>query len=230
MTQPPSDLESELGYVFDRSTCLEQALRHRSWVAETGKGPSNERLEFLGDTILQLVVTDYIFAHYPDHEEGDLAKLRSSAVKKEVLYEVAVRLDLGASLMLGKGEEATGGRDKPSILADAMEAVLGAIYLDGGLDPARRVIMRLWEKRIRQSADRPGWGDYKSRLQELLIQTGARPEYRLTTAGPDHHKTFTAVVWVAGTERGTGTGRSKREAQQEAARATLEALADDGTD
>lgn len=200
---------------------------HRSWVAETGKGPSNERLEFLGDTILQLVVTDFIFANYPDHSEGELAKLRSSAVKREVLFEVALDMGLGEHLMLGKGEEATGGRDKPSILADAMEAVLGAVYLDGGLDAARDLILRLWEERIRKRASAPGWSDYKSRLQEYLAQRGDRPGYSITESGPDHEKVFTAVVSVSGRECGTGTGRSKREAEQVAARRALDGLGPD---
>ena len=218
-------LERALEYSFTDAEHLHQALRHRSWVAESGRGPSNERLEFLGDTILQMVVTVFIFSHYPDHPEGDLAKLRSSAVNKDVLHGVARQLGLGAYLMLGKGEEATGGNSKPSILADAMEAVLGAVYLDGGLDPARRLILRLWEDRIRHRAEWPGWSDYKSRLQEHLAQEGTRPGYRLTEAGPDHEKRFTAVVSVDGTDLGTGTGRSKREAQQSAARQALEALA-----
>ena len=223
---PESDsLESVLGYSFTDPAHLRQALRHRSWVAETGEGPSNERLEFLGDTILQLVVTDFIFAHYPDHPEGGLAKLRSSAVRKEVLFAVAAELGLGDHLMLGRGEEATGGRGKASILADAMEAVLGAVYLDGGLDPSRRLILRLWEERIRRRAASPGWNDYKSRLQEHLARDGAVPGYSISGAGPDHAKLFTAAVSVDGTEWGTGTGRSKREAQQAAARQALETLA-----
>ena len=229
MTEPdsfdPDSFESALDYSFTDPEHLHQALRHRSWIAETGQGPSNERLEFLGDTILQLAVTDFIFAHYPDHTEGDLAKLRSSAVNREVLCEVAEELGLGGHVMLGKGEESSGGRAKPSILADAMEAVLGAVYLDGGLDPARRMILRLWEERIRRRAESPGWNDYKSRLQEHLAREARKPGYSITETGPDHEKLFTAVVSVNGTACGTGTGRSKREAQQSAARKALDAMA-----
>ena len=228
MTDPddfePDSFESVLDYSFTDPEHLHEALRHRSWVAETGQEPSNERLEFLGDTILQLVVTDFIFAHYPDHPEGELAKLRSSAVNKEVLFEVAGDISLGDHLMLGKGEESTGGRGKASILADAMEAVLGAVYLDGGLEPARRLILRLWEERIRSSAESPGWSDYKSRLQEHLAREGRKPGYSISEAGPDHEKLFTAVVSVSRTDWGTGTGRSKREAQQSAAKQALDAL------
>lgn len=229
MTDPdgarPDGLEGALEYSFTDPEHLHQALRHRSWIAESGRGPSNERLEFLGDTILQMAVTDFIFSHYPDHPEGDLVKLRASTVSNDALHGVAEELGLGAYLMLGKGEEATGGRSRPSILADAMEAVLAAVYLDGGLDPARRLILRLWEDRIRHRAESPGWSDYKSRLQEHLAQEGTRPGYRLTEAGPDHEKRFTAVVSVDGTDLGTGTGSSKRDAQQSAARQALEALA-----
>ena len=228
MTDPddfePDSFEPVLDYSFTDPEHLHEALRHRSWVAETGQEPSNERLEFLGDTILQLVVTDFIFAHYPDHPEGELAKLRSSAVNKEVLFEVAGDISLGDHLMLGKGEESTGGRGKASILADAMEAVLGAVYLDGGLEPARRLILRLWEERIRSSAESPGWSDYKSRLQEHLAREGRKPGYSISEAGPDHEKLFTAVVSVSRTDWGTGTGRSKREAQQSAAKQALDAL------
>ena len=228
--QEADGLEQALGHAFSDPELLNRALRHRSWVAETGQGPSNERLEFLGDTILQLVVTDFIFAHYPDHPEGELAKLRSSAVRKEVLFAVAEELRIGEHVLLGRGEESTGGRNKGSILGDAMEAVLGAVYLDGGLELARRLILRLWEHRIRTAAVQPGWGDYKSRLQESLARRGARPEYGIRSEGPDHRKVFTAVVSGDGTERGSGTGRSKREAQQEAARAALETLAADPED
>lgn len=219
-----TSLEQALDHSFADPELLNRALRHRSWVAETGEEPSNERLEFLGDAILQLVVTDFIFGHFPDYPEGAMVKLRASAVSNRALSEVAESLGLGEHVLLGKGEEATGGRGRRSILGDAMEAVLGAVYLDGGLDPARRVILRLWENRIGSAAVRPGWGDYKSRLQELLARDGARPEYHIDSEGPDHRKVFTSVVSVDGAEWGSGVGHSKRKAQQEAARAALEAM------
>ncbi len=218
------DLERSLKYSFERPDRLNEALRHRSWVAETGHGPSNERLEFLGDTILQFVVTDFIYEKYPEYPEGELAKLRSSTVRKEVLWDVGQQMGLGEHLMLGKGEEATGGRRKPSIIADAMEAVLGAIYLDGGLEKSRSLILRLWKRRILRRAAAPGWGDFKSRLQEDLAQDGDRPSYSISEAGPDHDKSFTATVEINGREWGTGVGRSKREAEQAAAGQALRAL------
>ena len=219
--------EAALDYTFHDQTLLRQAMLHRSYVAEWPEDESNERFEFLGDTILQLVVTDFIFAEYPDLSEGELAKIRAASVNRDVLYEVAEELGLGPHLMLGKGEETSGGRTKPSILADAMEAVLAAVYLDGGLERCRSLIMRIWEHRIRQRSTAPGRRDFKTRLQEALARQGHRPKYKITSDGPDHEKTFTAVVAVNGDVRGTGIGRSKKEAEQ---RAAEEALATTGSD
>ncbi len=218
------DLEQSLGYRFNRSEPLNEALRHRSWVKESGRGPSNERLEFLGDTILQFVVTDFIYQRYPEYSEGELAKLRSSTVRKEVLHDVGRELEIGAYLMLGKGEEASGGRSKASIVADAMEAVLGAVYLDGGLERSRSLILGLWKPIILARAAAPGWGDFKSRLQEHLAQDGERPAYHISEEGPDHDKSFTATVEIRARVWGTGTGSSKREAEQAAAGEALRAL------
>lgn len=218
------DLEAALGYRFGDPAYLEQALRHRSWVSETGRGPSNERLEFLGDTILQLVVTDFIFREYPGLSEGQLAKLRASVVNRDVLHRMAAGLDLGRYLTLDRGEEATGGRSKPSILADAMEAVIGAVYLDGGLGVARRLVMGIWEERIRTEAESPGRSDYKSRLNVELGSDAHDVRYTVTGAGPDHEKLFTATVFLGEDELGAGSGRSKREAEQSAARRALAVL------
>lgn len=218
--------ESALGYTFEDPELLAQALRHRSYLAEAGgSGPSNERLEFLGDSVLGMVITEYIYMHYPGLAEGKMTKLRASAVGRGALHEVAEEIGLGGHLMLGKGEEASGGRDRASILADAMEAVLAAVYLDGGPEEVRRLILERWEERIQRRADAPGWNDYKSRLQERLAQRGGRPCYRVAESGPDHEKLFTASVFVEGAERGSGTGRSKREAEQSAARRALDELA-----
>ena len=214
-------LESAIEYRFRDPGHLDQALRHRSWVAETGEGPSNERLEFLGDTILQLVVTDFIFHEYAGLSEGQMAKLRASVVNKDVLHGMAEGLDLGRYLALDKGEEATGGRTKPSILADAMEAVIGAVYLDGGLGAARELVMRNWEERITTEAELPGRSDYKSRLNVELGSDAHEVRYTVTGAGPDHEKLFTARVSVGDEELGSGSGRSKREAEQSAARQAL---------
>ena len=217
-----TDFESALGYTFEDPELLARALRHRSYVSEAGSGPSNERLEFLGDSVLGQVITEYIYRRYPGLAEGKMTKLRASAVSRGVLCEVAEEMGLGGHLKLGKGEESSGGRSRASILADALEAVLAAVYLDGGPEAARCLILERWEERIRRRADAPGWNDYKSRLQERLAQEGGRPCYRIAESGPDHEKLFTASVFVEGVERGSGTGRSKREAEQSAARRALD--------
>ena len=219
-----AELEASLEYSFRNRSVLRQAVLHRSHVAEWPDEESNERFEFLGDTILQLVVTEFIFAEYPTLSEGELAKIRAASVNRDILFEVAQELGLGAHLLLGKGEETSGGRDKSSILADAMEAVLAAIYIDGGLDACRKLIMRILEERIRARSTAPGRSDFKTRLQESLAQTGLRPRYKLSADGPDHEKTFTAIVSINGDVHGTGTGRSKKEAEQNAAEKALNSL------
>lgn len=226
------DLEEALRYSFSCPELLDRALRHSSWVAETGHGPSNERLEFLGDTVLQMVVTDFIFREYPDYPEGRLVLLRSGVVDNDkTLPEVAREVGVGRHLLLGKGEDLTGGRDRPRNLANAMEAVLGAVYLDGGMGAARCLILRLWEERISSAARQPGPSDYKSRLQELLAPKGMTPEYRITgEEGPPHRPEFTAVVSWKGADRGCGIGPKKKTAEKEAARVALHALAADPED
>ena len=213
------DLDAALGYKFRETPLIDRALAHRSYCAEHPDTLSNERLEFLGDAVLGLVVTDYMFGEYPDMPEGELAKLRASVVNSEVLAEVAREVRLGGSLRLGKGEEATGGRDKPSILADAMEAVIAAVYLDGGWEAARKLVLRLLEPRIVEGASGPGGHDYKTRLQELATQTFDQlPRYQVRHEGPDHSKHFFATVLLRGEPWGTGEGRSKKHAEQAAAR------------
>jgi ribonuclease III len=213
------ELDTALGFKFRDAGLIDRALAHRSYCAEHPDTLSNERLEFLGDAVLGLVVTDYMFGEYPDMPEGELAKLRASVVNSEVLAEVAREVRLGASLLLGKGEEATGGRDKPSILADAMEAVIAAVYLDGGWDAARKLVLRLLEPRIIEGASGPGGHDYKTRLQELATQTFDQlPRYQVRHEGPDHSKHFFATVLLRGEPWGTGEGRSKKHAEQAAAR------------
>jgi ribonuclease-3 len=212
-------LDAALGFKFRDTALIDRALAHRSYCAEHPDTLSNERLEFLGDAVLGLVVTDYMFGEYPDMPEGELAKLRASVVNSEVLAEVAREVRLGASLRLGKGEEATGGREKPSILADAMEAVIAAVYLDGGWDAARKLVLRLLEPRIVEGASGPGGHDYKTRLQELATQTFDQlPRYQVRHEGPDHSKHFFATVLLRGEPWGTGEGRSKKHAEQAAAR------------
>ena len=205
---------------------LSRSLAHRSWCAESPGELSNERLEFLGDAVLGLVVTDYLYRNYPDLPEGQLAQVRASVVNAEALAEVAGEIDIGAALQLGKGEDASGGREKPSILSDAMEAVIGAVYIDGGWEAAEELIMRLLEARIIEGAAGPGGHDYKTRLQELSARTfDELPRYQHVAEGPDHAKRFSAVVSVRGEDLGWGEGRSKKQAEQGAARMAWEHLA-----
>jgi ribonuclease-3 len=221
-------LEDAFGVAIE-PTLLERALTHRSYAYENGGLPTNERLEFLGDSVLGLVITTALFHNHPDLSEGHLAKLRASVVNMRALADVARRLGpygLGPYLMLGKGEEATGGRDKASILADTLEALLGAVYLTNGLETATGVIHRLFDPLMAEAAGRGAGLDWKTSLQELTATLGLGvPEYRIEEAGPDHAKTFTAWVIVAGQRYGGADGRSKKEAEQRAAEAAWRELA-----
>jgi ribonuclease-3 len=212
-------LGRELRVRFRDPRILGVALIHRSYAFEQGTAETNERLEFLGDAVLGLVVTDLAFRRFPDMPEGQLAKLRAATVNMVTLAEVARDLGLGEELLLGRGEELSGGRDKSSILADGMEAVLGAVYVDRGLGAAARVIERLFWPRMSAYARGEGERDYKTGLQELAAQdVGSMPHYRVEERGPDHAKEFTATVFLDGRPFGTGEGRSKKEAEQQAAR------------
>ena len=207
---------------------LTLALTHRSYAYEHGGLPTNERLEFLGDAVLGLTVTDELYHRHPDRSEGDLAKLRASVVNTQALADVARNLcedGLGAHLFLGRGEANTGGADKSSILADGMESLLGAIYLEHAITVAREVILRLFGSLL-DAAPTLGAGlDWKTSLQELTAARGlGAPSYVVTSTGPDHDKEFTAVVVVMETEYGSGVGRSKKEAEQKAAAETWKAL------
>ena len=216
---PLEPLDRALGVSFTDAALRQAALTHRSYAFEHGTDVTNERLEFLGDSVLGLIVTDMAYASYPNLQEGALAKLRAAIVNMVALADVARSLGLGDMVLLGKGEELSGGRDKSSILADALEAVFGAIYLDRGLDVSRELIERLFRPRMEEYIEGKGDRDYKTILQELASQElSSMPEYRLEERGPDHAKEFTATVFVAGEELGTGTGRSKKEAEQQAAR------------
>ncbi|MEO3817911.1 ribonuclease III [Plantactinospora sp. B24E8] len=230
---PVTHLEAAFGVAFDPEL-LERALTHRSFAYENGGLPTNERLEFLGDSVLGVVITSALFHNHPDLPEGQLAKLRASVVNMRALADVARRLGplgLGPYLLLGKGEESTGGRDKASILADTLEALLGAIYLQYGLDTAAIVIHRLFDPLMAESAGRGAALDWKTSLQELTAAFGLGvPEYRIDEAGPDHAKTFTAWVVVAGRKYGGADGRSKKEAEQRAAEAAWRTLSEPATD
>ena len=216
---PHEALDRALGVAFTDRSLREAALTHRSYAFEQGLEQTNERLEFLGDSVLGLVVTDMAYREHPDLPEGSLAKLRAAIVNMSTLADVARSLGLGELVLLGKGEEQSGGRDKPSILADALEAVFGAVYLDLGLAVATELIERLFRPRMEAYVRGEGTRDYKTILQELASQElRAIPEYRIEDRGPDHQKEFTATVFVGGEALGSGTGRSKKEAEQQAAR------------
>ena len=221
-------LEEKIGYAFRDRTLLENALTHSSYANEhRDKGmPSNERLEFLGDSILGLVVADHLYRNRPDLPEGDLTRIRAALVCEGSLVEVAKALDLGSYLKLGRGEESGGGRKRPSIQADAVEAMLAAVYLDGGIGEASALIHRLLLDAEKEEAVEERRRDYKTALQELVQrQAGQELSYRMAgEQGPDHAKTFAAEVLLNGTVVGTGSGHSKKEAEQSAAKAALAAL------
>jgi ribonuclease-3 len=218
-------IERALGVRFKDAGLRQMALTHRSYAFERDQTETNERLEFLGDAVLGLVVTDLAFARFPDLPEGDLAKLRAATVNMLTLADIARELGLGQEILLGKGEELSGGRDKTSILADAMEGVLGAVYLDRGLGAARTLIEKLFWPRMAAYARGEGDRDYKTGLQELAAHdVGSIPQYRVVEQGPDHAKEFTATVYIGGDPYGTGEGRSKKEAEQGAAREAYDRL------
>lgn len=201
-------------------------MSHRSWCAENGHVESNERLEFLGDAVLGLAIADKIFVHYPELPEGQLAKLRAGVVNSVTLADIARQIDLGSALRLGKGERATGGADKQSILADALEAIIGAVYLDGGIEAARTLVLRLWDEHVTDAVRQgPGGFDHKTRLQELAVATfDTAPFYDVAATGPDHARIFDAKVRVGDTVLGAGTGSSKKEAEQAAAGQAVHAI------
>ncbi|WP_046468042.1 ribonuclease III [Allosalinactinospora lopnorensis] len=204
---------------------LVRALTHRSYAYEKGGLPTNERLEFLGDSVLGLVVTDTLFREHPDLPEGQLAKLRAAVVNMRALADVSRGLGIGDYIRLGRGEEATGGRDKSSILADTLEAVIGAVYLDRGLDVASDLVHRLFDPLIATASGLGAGLDWKTSLQELTAaEMLGVPEYQVEESGPDHQKTFRATVRVAGETHGLGEGRSKKEAEQQAAESAWKAI------
>jgi ribonuclease-3 len=199
---------------------------HRSWCAEHPGHPSNERLEFLGDAVLGVVVTDHVYREHPDLDEGELTEIRKTVVSSVALASVAGELHVGDHLLLGKGEELSGGRLKPSILADAMEAIIGAVYLASGFDGARVFVLGILESRL-LTAPEDG-ADHKSRLQELAAHRfGSAPRYAVEATGPDHARTFFVTVMIDDVAYGRGEGRSKKQAEQAAARAACLELAED---
>lgn len=219
------ELEKRIGYTFRDRQLLETALTHSSYANESHRGESNERLEFLGDSVLGIVVSEYIFNVCTNKQEGDLTKLRASLVCESTLAAFSRRLGLGEFLRLGKGERRSGGAERPSILADAFEALIAAIFLDGGMDEAKRFVLdfevpEIERPRVRRTAD------YKTTLQEIVQQSeGDILEYVMVEeSGPDHNKHFVAEVHLNSNVIGRGGGRSKKEAEQQAARAALELM------
>ncbi|HAY96923.1 MAG TPA: ribonuclease III [Ruminococcaceae bacterium] len=216
-------LEQKLGYKFNNINLLKNALTHSSYANEVRNGfSSNERLEFLGDSVLSIVVSDYIYKHYPNMPEGELTKLRASLVCEKSLCTFSRELELGSYLMLGKGEDKGGGRERDSILADAFEAVLAAIYLDGGMEPARRHVMNFVLRELKHTDDEV-FKDYKTALQEIIQRN---PEESVTyiltdESGPDHDKSFTVEVRLNSNVIGKGTGKNKKRAEQMAAKEAL---------
>ncbi|GAA1204462.1 ribonuclease III [Prauserella alba] len=223
----PAPLLEALGVDFD-SELLTLALTHRSYAYENGGLLPNERLEFLGDAVLGLVVTDHLYRKHPDLPEGQLAKLRASVVNMHALAGVARELGdggLGTYLLLGKGEELTGGRDKASILADGLEAVIGATYIAHGIETARELVHRLFGQLLEEAPLRGAGLDWKTSLQELTASAGLGvPEYKVEDTGPDHRKEFTATVYVGGRDLGSGSGTTKKEGEQKAAETAWRAL------
>lgn len=222
-----AELAAALGVQIDPEL-LQRALTHRSFAYEQGGLPHNERLEFLGDAVLGVIVTDTLYRAHPDLPEGRLAKLRASVVNMRALADIARGIGpdgLGAYVRLGRGEEATGGRDKSSILADTVEAVIGAIYLDAGIEGADRVVHALFDGLMHDVANSSAGLDWKTTLQELTAERGLGvPDYAMQSEGPDHAKTFTARASVAGQMFAACTGRSKKEAEQAAAESAWRAL------
>jgi ribonuclease III len=218
-------LAERIGYRFRDPILLEQAMAHRSWCAEQGGRMSNERLEFLGDAVLGLVVAHFTFRFHPELSDGEMSKVRASVVNTRVLGEVGMDLGVAESLRLGRGEDLSGGRTKESILADATEAVIGAVFLDGGLAEAERLVLGLLRDRIAVAVGEPGESDHKSRLQELSVRLGRGvPHYEMESFGPDHARRYLATVYVAGQRLGRGEGRSKKDAEQVAAQVACRTL------
>ena len=222
------ELEKQLNYIFRNPALLEEALRHSSYANEhrSDRLSSNERLEFLGDSVLGFVTAEFLFTQHPDLPEGDLTRIRAALVCEQSLYEVARKLNLGAYLKLGRGEESGGGRTRTSILADATEAVFAAVYLDGGIAAASELIHRCLLEAEREEVVEERRRDYKTALQELVQRQADQVlTYRMVgEEGPDHAKTFAAEVLLNGKPIGSGSGHSKKEAEQAAARSALERL------
>ncbi len=223
---PLSDIQQRIAYTFQDVELLERALTHKSYANENRVPYHNERMEFLGDAVLSLVVSEYLMKACPDSTEGDLSRFRAAVVSEPALAAVSREIGLGDYLLLGKGEDQTGGRNKDSLLADCLEALIASVYLDAGIDSAEAFVIRVFEAMIRKTCSSGGSLDYKTELQELCQERLKQlPEYRVVSeTGPDHQKQFNMEVWIKGQLSGRGIGKSKKEAEQRAAREALEKL------
>jgi ribonuclease-3 len=221
-------LESALGYKFRKKAFLKEALTHKSYAHEKQKGNLlfNERMEFLGDSVLELIISEFLFTTYPEYTEADLSRIKAYAVQEATLAECAKSLDIGAHLLLGKGEEMTGGRKKASLLADAFEAIIAAIYLDGGYKKARDFIQRQLVHKISEMTEKNVIFDFKTKLQEVAqAQFGVLPSYIMhKEEGPEHKKTFEVKVFINDNYYGLGKGKTKKAAAQKAAEAALKKI------
>lgn len=224
-----ADIEVRIAHRFANRELLERALTHKSHANENRVLSHNERLEFLGDAVLNLVISEYLMTNCPDSTEGDLSRLRAALVSELALSVIAREIGLGAYLFLGKGEEQTGGRDKDSLLANSLEALIAAVYLDAGHAAVEQFVIRFFDEMIRKTCASRGTLDYKTELQELCQERlKTLPEYRVVSeAGPDHKKQFTVELTIKGEIHGRGTGRSKKEAEQNAAMEAVKLLSAD---
>ena len=230
MTEEAADtiarLEAAVGYSFRDASLLDEALSHPSYTAENAGRPDYDRLEFLGDAVLQLAVTRYLFEAMPEAGEGEMTLVRAAVVSEPALAEIGREWGVQDAVRLGRGEELTGGREKDSILSNVVEALIGVVYIESGLEAAEELIYRHWAEAIDERAEAPGHRDYKTRLQEVLIAAGRDLRYRISETGPQHAKEFTATAMSDGDVLATGFGSSKKRAEQEAARMALEVLRD----
>jgi len=218
------ELEKNIGYKFKNVTFLKIALTHKSYLDEYPELQSNQRYEFFGDAILDFDLTEYLFEKYPDLDEGSLTKIRSSAVNQFYLVKLGRKINIGKYLFLSKAEESTGGREKDSILEDAVEALIAALYFDGGLDAVNDFVSTFIYPSIKELSQNPGQKDYKTRLQEYFAKKGLKVNYQDTSHGPDHDKSFSTDVLLDGKIIGNGVGKSKKSAQQSAAKDALNKL------
>ncbi|MGE5174266.1 MAG: ribonuclease III [Betaproteobacteria bacterium] len=222
------DIQQRIGHWFKNEELLERSLIHKSYANENRVPAHNERLEFLGDAVLGLIISEYLVINCPDSSEGDLSRLRAAVVSEPALANIAREIGLGGYILLGRGEEQTGGRNKDSLLANCLEALIASVYLDGGKDAAEAFIIRFFEEIVRKTCTSRGTLDYKTELQELCQERLKQlPEYRIVSeTGPDHQKQFAVELSIKGGVYGRGVGKSKKEAEQKAAKEALEKLSE----